>query len=430
MQIAAGEFSVPGGTGVDAVTCGFEDGVSVPDLVVLFGSNDTTEDSVVNTTDLGVFFGLIFRDYASPSTLIGRSWSLIPDVAKLGHRLSSNPVQIKTAADGTVLFEAAVDSFGADSFSLNWTTVASGKVKFLALSVSDEDAQTGGDEQIDADATLSLNWRPRSAIGLTAYTGNASGDYDPGFVAAGGPPQGFHFCGAGMSSYPLAGGDQVGVGVECSYQFQQDNETWSDILTNPRILQSHHFGIIINTIIGGLRRAQPTDTTWVTDAQFEADTWDTFVAMQAQAAAAFMSVPLSSGDDSTFDVTSSNPEQGAITAVIFMAGGRDDITNGIVGACGFGVWTPDYQGCVYVDGNEQSLFQSSTRAWCARVDAGGAIAGTADVAGTDLTITNDVDTGPTADTNAIVFMAFGDEAESFVPQIYRWVRSPHQRVNI
>ena len=422
MQIAAGEFSVPGGTGVQAVTCGFADATVEPDVVMLFGSNDTTEDAVVNTTDLGVFYGLIFRDYANQATILARSWSLIPDIAKLGHRLSSNPVQIKTAADGAVLFEAAFDSFAADEFSLNWTTVASGKVKFFALSCADDNGFVGGDESLSADATLDLGWRTVSALALTAYDGDGDGDYDPGFVAAGGPPQGFHFVGAGMASYPL-GVDAFGVGFENSYQFQQRNETWADInSTNPQLLRNSRFGIIINTILGGERRASRDNTQFITDETQEADTWDSFVAMMAEASAGTIGVPTTVGATDTYDISSYNPTQPEITGIIFMQGGRDTITNGVVGACGFGVWTPSYQGCVYVDGNEESLFQSSARAWCARVDAGGAIAGTADVSGTVITVENDVDTGPTANTNDMVLLAFGTRGGfPFIPQIYRLV---------
>jgi len=325
-----------------------------------------------------------------------------------------------------VLFEAAFDSFGADSFSLNWTTVASGKVKYLAVSLSDENAFVGGSEAWDADLTLSQAWRARSAIALTAYDSSGTGDFDPGFVAAGGPPQGYHFVGGGMASYPSSASNHVAAGFENSYQYQQEHRVYLDSTSNPHILQNHHFGVIINTLIGGLRRGRPDSGSpddYVTDSQFELDTWDSFVTLQAEAAAGAFSTPLVSGNQTTFDVTGSNPEQTGITAILFMAGGRDTFTNGVVGACGFGVWTPGYQGSVFVDGNEQSLYQSSTRGWTIRVDAGGAIAGTADAAGTTITLDCDVDGGPSADTNGIAFLAFGESAVEFIPQIYRLVRA-------
>jgi hypothetical protein len=405
----SGSFTVPGSTGNYAVTgLGFQ-----PQGVCFFGSNTGTLDSVVNSSYLGVFFGLMATDWDSASLLQHVGW-VSPNPK--GSVLTDDCIYARTAVGGgagsNVDYRADAVSLDTDGFTVNFTTVSAGTryVHWLAWGGFDnagmhELHSDGGDQ------TLTLDWRVRSLLAVGMFEG---GDGEAFY-------NGTHWFWSGAGSYPPSDLDWQTAYLECVSSGQQRVATALAGSSTPQIYEPYHAGVG-GTILGGQLDAYPTggsDTDLLLDYQSVSDSHDSIAFWDGESSTGSFT-PSDTLDDDVVE-TVANTLVDEVAAVLMMTTGD---TNGfgttLTGNIGFGVVTPDHQACVFLDGSEQRLYQSVTKGWCSNVSSAGAIAGTVALGADEFTVTTTVDDGPSA--QSLVYIAFGPfEAvtDDWIPHIYR-----------
>ena len=429
MQVRAGEFSAGGATGLLTVPCGG----GVPDLVVFFGANQPGSATGAN---LGLFFGLAFRDEANPAALLNHSWFQMPNLSGGNSHIVTNSAFVSRATpNGAVTLDAHIVSFDPGSFTLNISTAGGARtIRYLAISVADEvplgRGHAGGAKVLPT--SLDIGFRARSAIGLHAWDDDAlDGLFDTGYaIGAGNAPTGALFVGAGVGSYPVGGGGNLGGGFSSSYQYQASLRSWVSSLAVPNLFRADSIGAIINTIVGGTRDCAPSSPTAVTlPTSAPADTFTTAAWFDGESSIGLFTPPATlDGVAGPLDVQTHNPNLGNVGAVLWMIGapyrGSGSPANGRVPAAGFGLWTPTYQGCVFVDGDAQTLYQSSTRSWCVSAQAAGATAGVTEVSdGSLISIRTTEVGGPAFDSGIVAFALGGRKLVAPIPAIYRRIRS-------
>ena len=163
----AGKLTIPGSTGNHSVTgLGF-----APDGVIFIGGNGSAEGSVLTGNNLGVFMGIMGRDW-SAATLKAYSVSTLPEQ---GARVRTAYPICQAATCNSPAFEASAVSLDADGFTVNFTTVGTGVIYYLAIKADDVGYL---ESSYGAAGSIALGWIGRShvSVGYRAGGDMLSGD--------------------------------------------------------------------------------------------------------------------------------------------------------------------------------------------------------------------------------------------------------------
>lgn len=163
----AGVLTIPGSTGNHAVTgLGF-----APDCVIFIGGNGSSEDTVLTGNNLGVFMGIMGRDWDTDA-IKAYSVSTLPEQ---GARVRTAYPICQAATCNSAAFEASAVSLDSDGFTVNFTTVGTGVVYYLAIKA---DNVAYLETAYGAGGTVALGWTGRTnvSVGYRAGGDMLSGD--------------------------------------------------------------------------------------------------------------------------------------------------------------------------------------------------------------------------------------------------------------
>jgi hypothetical protein len=394
MQYTSGTFTVPASAGAYSVTgLGF-----APDGILFFGTNRETEDAVVTGANLGAFFGMMARDWDS-SVIIARSVSVIP--SPKGSVITGKPIHVRSApGSATPDYAASASSLDADGATVTFSDVpASGNRKVHWLAWGTETGSTGAHElhSDGGDQTLALGWQAKSLLELGSFEG---GDGEAAY-------DGTHWLWCGAASYwgdPAI--DWQAVNLTCVSSGQQAIRTEVSGASAVAVAHPNHAGVA-GTILGGDLRVKPSGggyTSLAYDYVSVSDSWDMTCFHDGESSNGKTTAGNSLGD--TVDVALANAAVQDVAAILFLTtGDTDGFGTTLTGNLGVGVATADHQACVMIDGSSQALYQSSAKAWCDNVAAGGAHAGTAELGLAEFTLETTEAGGPSA--AGMVYVAFG-----------------------
>lgn len=151
-QYNVGTFTSPALTGVQSYTTGFQ-----PKGVLFFGTGESTADSTLGL-EAKMTIGAM-----GPSLVEDSIWTSADDTinSDSNSRTVTTKVLSANTNPSTIVAEADANAFGATSFSLDWTTTASGRVFFYvamgAPTVNQNHYRWRNDDNNEASATWGAN---------------------------------------------------------------------------------------------------------------------------------------------------------------------------------------------------------------------------------------------------------------------------------
>jgi hypothetical protein len=407
-----GSFIVPGSTGNFSIT----DLDFRPQLVLFFGSNKDTYDSVVTAGHSAVMRGTMVQDDVTDSIVAWCS-SAVPHDSM---RWEQKPIVCCLDGGSGTDYQANAVSIDAAGFTLNFTVVSAGsrRVHYVAIGeMSHSFAKIIGSNFGGTSASVDVGWRPQSGLAL--------GGLDDTVQDVGGPNREQstwgHMLSWGGKSFRT---DNISNHVSMFLNATDTPFNDQDQLRVERYsgatsyigFGQHFVGPFMNEgayqmVLSGTGLTtvgisiNPSNQCHFTGLSVESDTGN------ANTAAAL---------DGEITITSSNPDVEAPALLLFLgACGRESGANGNPNAMSFGFWTEDHSYCVAANGFDDSFFQSEQYAWCSKVTASGAHAGTAasnapeEVGATLRTEVADITPA------RLVWHMFGPELPEEAPRIYR-----------
>lgn len=408
-MIAAGEFTAPTSAGNFSYT----DLDFQPTQLLFFGSNQSTDDTIITGAGFGLFMGLAGLDYADGVTLKQHTNTWIVGRASFH---TNSAIALLGTTGGTLQMRADIVSLDGGGFTLNFTTAppAGRKIKFLAVG---GETQTGffSTWSNAGDVDITPGYRVKTTMGLSHRDG--VGDGDTLNTAT-------HWTSWGMFSYPPSALNYGMDFIQANYNSgHQINTFYYNTLSTPFV------GIgapgAIGTILSGQLDIYPTGTggltfrhNWQTS-----DNWWSEIFWGDPSSAGV--VTPSATVDVSVDSTLANGTEMTIADAVFYYTCADEY--GALGGAfdaesivGFGVATKDYQGCVHIEGDSASMYQSSNKSWISRVNATQVLAGVTDfdnapVGKLRLKTTESIG-APSAPN--VVYLAMVSE-EPFIPGFYR-----------
>ncbi len=157
-QYDVGNFTSPASTGVQSYTTGFQ-----PKQVLFFGTGQSTANSTLGL-EAHMTIGAM-----GPSLVEDSIWTSADDVIPTddNSRTVTTKVLSANTNPSTIVAEADANAFGATSFSLDWTTTASGRV-FFYVAIGDS---APASVVIDANGTISYGILDQGATRDTTPSG-------------------------------------------------------------------------------------------------------------------------------------------------------------------------------------------------------------------------------------------------------------------
>lgn len=379
--IRAGYFAVPAGTGNLTVNLLDDFGgpsYMTPHTVIFFGSNQGTEDAVVNVSTSSIFMGMMTRK--ANGTWLSRVNSVIPVSVAAGTR-GDCCINAITGTGFGIQYRASAVSSSTGSFTVNFSTVAASRiVHYLAIGDSDNYEAVFNDVfSGTGTTTTTLAWPVKAMFHIGAYAYDGGGfNYENGSLA-------FGFSGgAAYPDYPtLNRGDASSLSYSSGGSGQMKLKQYNRIAEAPPVVSvgATFSGPFLGEVDHSAYRS-PSNTDFYADVSGFGDSalfgfWDG----DADAGSGTPSGSVSG--TATFA-----PQRGEVDAVLFFSANglaEGPAINSSALAVGFGVWTPSYQGCCHLSGSGASyLYQSRTKSWCSTANASGAVAGTVVRSGSDF----------------------------------------------
>lgn len=411
----AGKLTVPGSTGNVSVTgLGF-----APDGVIFIGGNGGSENTVITGNNLGVFMGIMGRDWSS-AALKAYSVSTLPEQ---GARVRTAYPICQAATCNTERFAASAVSLDADGFTVNFTSVGTGVIYYLAIKADNVGYL---ESSYGAGGTVSLGWVGRSHVSV-------------GYRAGGDMLSGDVFCDLHHSNFGGAcwhpgepGGDTVGFGgfmqIIRGNAGRHETEKFANIpgvTYGYSLIGASYIGPFLGSELGygQPKVATPTDFAYANGSQNRADR----LIMSVEGVCGQMTP--ADGAASTTDVSLAyNPAIDRADAVLgYTIADSPDNANAESAMIGFSIACKQDGGVfncgVLADGisGQRALYQSATD-MVFDIDGANVLTGRMDFdapAATNMRLTTQVD-GVSGAHPSMVFHAYGREAHpAWVPGIYR-----------
>jgi hypothetical protein len=419
MAFAAGSFLFPTSTGDHSVTgVGFQ-----PALVVMFGSNQATEDTLLTSvTRPGLFLSICVNDYdgvgiktfcISIAGNTGSGGTAIGYTRFSGHT-GNAPIRMQntTSASG-IDYRANGITFDSDGFTLTVSHAAGADRPIHWWAVSD-DMDVAGIHDQDTSGDFDVNFAVRSILGLN---GPATGGLAEVTTNS---DSWLHF---GSAHYPS---DAVSTTTRVSAESHTGCLPSGPLGREGFTEQFQYSGTAGNRVCFDLRdagvaigddyvTATPTalhgDTVTITT-NSSLTSHEVLAVLGIDGIGSVVTTPADVGDI----VTTSSPSWfNKFQLVMFSTvNGANVSVSSAQLRYGLGVLHPDYQGCV-VMGDDGSFFQSRSVA-VAHCTAGGEETAVGEINGSNFTL-------ETAAGGSIVvnYHAFGILEAPWTPQIYRRV---------
>jgi hypothetical protein len=407
----AGYVTAPGSTGSQTVS-----GLGFTKLqgVLFFGSNSAVEDTIDSSGGGGAFMGLMALD-EDDSTVRSEAVTIIPAG---GQRAVNGDCVLMLSVALGVEYEAQPVSMGADSFTINWSTVpgATRHIQYLAWGDYPHQAADG---VYDTLQTISRDWQVRSMVYVgTISSGGGPGDWNRPDL------NGYTFGWWGGGAYKLgdSNGYQGGGLTDIRYPFtgQVATRLFTNGPTATPII-AYGAGFLGPVLTEPTHEAYPVTppTDYLERTTGGLANYDLMAQWDADSSLGDVTPDGSGGGVVTSGMV--NADVVNIAAVIFYTASGYDTGAGFGSpgqGLGFGFWTSGYQGCV-IASQDGSLYQSRTKAFASRVRVGSVNAGTCAVSPSQIELTTTV-----AGTAAhMIYHAFGPSRGRRRPQIYRWFRT-------
>lgn len=401
-----GVFTAPGSTGNFSVTgVGFQ-----PQAVLFFGSNKTTEDSVVTGGVSSVMRGVMAWDDVSSSI---KSWcfSIVPHDAV---RWEQKPIVSCLNGSAATDYQATAVSFDSDGFTVNFTNVPGSTRKVHYVAIGDMDNSTA--DIYAGPNTTDVGWVPYSGLHIGGLDDT---NIDPAGANAEASDWG-HMITMGGASWP--DGDTTALSRESMWVTAIDTPFSDQDLVEQAVgagsaawvgVGGHFIGPFLGS---GSHEQYPSGSNTMFH-QTDSNNQGHFHELDAYSSTGEV-LPASTAPSSV-TITSSVAGVETPALIIFygVCGTPLGQIQGNTNAIALGFWTEDHQYCVAANGRDDSFFQSQQYAVCDNVSASGAH--TAEVAGlgtpgaTVTTVVDDV--GP----EKMVWHMFGPLIDDFIPQFYR-----------
>lgn len=397
-----GTITVPSSTGAMSVTgLGGE-----PKAVFFYGTNWLTEDTAVTTTGTGVFRGMCAPKYDDAGTLLQGSATVTP--AGDQHRASGAAIMMQsTTGSAATLYAANVSSLDTDGFSLDWITAASGGYKVIYVALMDT-AECGA--FVGAiNTTLTLGWKAGASLLHGAWGGPVitGSDRTQEFYGGGAYPGsgtiGWYSAGLTAFTFPTSASQQRNIGIY-------------NLKPNISVTQGGHF--VSQFLVTANIRAFPTGAD-LTSFRFDGDAND-----------GGMIVIWDDEDSLTGRLTPATTQGGTVTqsGLPFAPGlllgysigdEPQGQGQGVRGAAGFSVITPEFQWTALVDGSSsRGAFQSFQRGVVDSVNGTSVHAATVALTNDGFVVTTEEDD---IAAQSWVWHAFGhpERFAVWIPQMYR-----------
>lgn len=400
-----GWFTVPGSTGNFSVTgVGFQ-----PQIVLFFGSNETTEDTVMTGGGRSLMRGCMAWDDVSSSIM---SWcmSFIPHDAV---RWEQHPiVSCKDGSAGTD-YEATAVSFNTNGFTVNFTTVPASTRKVHWAAIGGMDHVTSGIHTGRSNYTI--GWAPLSGLHLGGLDDTTLDPKGPNAEAS----DWGHMLTLGGASWPDRDGDAATRRsmsielVDTPFSSQTRLDMRRDTGTTAYVGTGAHF---VGPFMTEAAHEQYPIATGDVARYVDVANQGHFVEIDAYSETGGV-LPEVVVDDSTI-ISSTLTEIDRPSLILFLGVcGFPQGANLGPNAATFGFWTKDHQYSVAGNGADGSFYQSAQYGFTSTVSTSGVHAGTVTALspGIALLTTKVSDIAPAS----MEWHMFGRQTSGFVPQIYR-----------
>lgn len=411
MPYAAGSFAFPTSTGDYSVTgLGFE-----PEMVVLFGGNQATEDTLLTgLTRPGIFLSICAKHYSTPGAINKFCISIAGNTAgggsTVGFSRAAVPVRMQNNVSASGIdYRASAITFDPDGFTLtvshaapanrpiHWWAIAGGVASAFANNLAGTFAggfevksllglngpATGGGAEIQTNSDSWLHF------GTSHYPGNA-GTLDTRYSGT-----------THTGCLPSSSAGRQGFTEQFQYEGIPGNRLCFDIsAVGPAILDGYVL-VAPNALHGS--SAVISNSGSITDQTIVA--W-----LGAEGIAKALVTPATVGAMTTVPA----PDHFDLFDLVMVStiNGAAAVLGSAVLRYGLGVLHEDYQGCV-VMGADGSFYQSRTK-MAARCTAAGVQAAEGEIQGP--TFTAETVLGGSID---VTYHAFGRLSAPWLPQIYR-----------
>lgn len=346
-----GYVTVPGSAGSQSVT-----GLGgKPALVVFYGTNWTTEDTVVTSSGTGLFRGMAAPKYDAPSTILNSSACVLPagDANHMSDTYCMNMITTAGTVTGASSFDyyAKVTSFDTDGFTLDWTWVQNSGRKVVYVALMDV-ANVGAFFGTVNQSALSFGWKAGASL-LHGRWGGGGGDsnltaeFYGGAAYPGTSTGGWFAAGLAVHTFPSSSGQ--------FYLFLDQN------LPNIVVATA---GKLVASVLGTDNVVAYPTGSGLADFRFQgsASNGGMVVAWDDEDSETGLKTPAASNGGTA--TVSGMPFAPGLVLGYTISDEPSGPGTTSRGAAGFSVVTPDFQWCATVDGHDRGAFQSFQRGFC------------------------------------------------------------------